>query len=265
MLNEQVNVVVDSITSESDSVVSPISLFRYTDSLKSVFLVDSTPNYVELVEGMPLSGERTDIGFMAGILAYTIVFLIFIALLRLRGRGFFSSVYTYFFNRKKGAGFHSEGIGQNYFFVLLSICLSFSILAMLIAFLAGPPFTFSNALLFFLVIFGYYIVLLGFIRFLGWTFNGKYCASEVILSLRTSAIVLGLSISPFVLALFYVQASAVNILMYLIFSISAFILILRFIRLIKILFGYKVSILYMILYLCGLEILPILVVYKLLE
>ena len=53
-------------------------------------------------------------------------------------------------------------------------------------------------------------------------------------------------------------------LVYVIFSIGAIILIFRFIRLIKILYGYRVSILYMILYLCGLEILPILVVYKLL-
>jgi len=265
MLDEQVNIVVDSVTSLSDSVVSSISLFRDTVSLKPMFLVDSTMDCVELVEGMPLSGAKTDIGFMVGALIYTVVFLIFIALLRLQGRGLLSSVYAYFFNRKKEAGLQSEGIGQNYFFVLLSVSLSFSILAILFAFLAEPPFTFAKALLFFLVIFGYYIVLLGFIRFLGWTFNGKYCASEIILNLRTSAIVLGLSISPFVLALFYVQISAVNMLVYVIFSMSAIILILRFIRLVKILYGYKVSILCMILYFCGLEILPILVVYKLLE
>ena len=48
------------------------------------------------------------------------------------------------------------------------------------------------------------------------------------------------------------------------YLVGAIILIFRFIRLIKILYGYRVSILYMILYLCGLEILPILVVYKLL-
>ena len=264
MLDEQVNVVVDSITSVQDSVVLPTSLFKDTVSLRPMFLVDTTTNYVELVEGMPLAGEKTDIGFTAGILAYTVVFLIFIALLRLRGRSFLSSVYVYFFNRKKGVGLQPEGIGQNYFVVFLSVCLSFSILALLVAFLTGPPFAFSNALLFFLVIFGYYIVLLGFIRFLGWTFNGRHCASEIILSLRTSAIVLGLSVSPFVLALFYVQASAINMLVYVIFSIGAIILIFRFIRLIKILYGYRVSILYMILYLCGLEILPILVVYKIL-
>ena len=48
-------------------------------------------------------------------------------------------------------------------------------------------------------------------------------------------------------------------------GIGIIILVFRFIRLIKILYGYRVSILYMILYLCGLEILPILVLYKLLD
>ncbi|MFR4038793.1 MAG: DUF4271 domain-containing protein [Butyricimonas faecalis] len=98
----------------------------------------------------------------------------------------------------------------------------------------------------------------------GWTFNGRHCASEIILNLCTSANVVGLSISPFVLALFYVQAVAVDMLLYVILGIGIIILIFRFIRLIKILYGYRVSILYMILYLCGFEILPILVLYKLL-
>lgn len=153
----------------------------------------------------------------------------------------------------------------NYFFVFLSVCLSFSILSMLMAFLIDPPFVFFNALIYFLIIFGYYFLVLGLVRLFGWAFNRRHCASEIILNLRTSAIVLGLSISPFVLALFYVQTSAINMLLYVISGIGIIILVFRFIRLIKILYGYRVSILYMILYLCGLEILPILVLYKLLE
>ena len=98
MLDEQVNVVVDSITSVQDSVVLPTSLFKDTVSLRPMFLVDTTTNYVELVEGMPLAGEKTDIGFTAGILAYTVVVFIFFLLLRFRGMSFFSAVDLYFFN-----------------------------------------------------------------------------------------------------------------------------------------------------------------------
>ena len=253
MLDEQIDsVITDSIVSESDSVVFPISLLRESVSWKPFLPFDTLTNQVELVEGIPLSGEKMNIEFISSILIYTVVYLVFIALLRLRGRGFLTTVYTYFFNRKRGASLQSEGGIPNYFFVFLSVSLSFSILSMLMAFLIDSPFVFFNALIYFLIIFGY------------WAFNRRHCASEIILNLRTSAIVLGLSISPFVLALFYVQTSAINMLLYVILGLGIIILVFRFIRLIKILYGYRVSILYMILYLCGLEILPILVLYKLL-
>jgi len=211
---------------------------------------------------VPLSGEKMNIEFISSILIYTVVYLVFIALLRLRGRGFLPTVYTYFFNRKRGASLQSEGGMPNYFFVFLSVCLSFSILSMLMAFLIDPPFVFFNALIYFLIIFGYYFLVLGLVRLFGWAFNRRHCASEIILNLRTSAIVLGLSISPFVLALFYVQTSAINMLLYVISGIGIIILVFRFIRLIKILYGYRVSILYMILYLCALEITPLFWVYR---
>ena len=163
------------------------------------------------MDGIPLSGEKMNIEFISSILIYTVVYLVFIALLRLRGRGFLTTVYTYFFNRKRGASLQSEGGIPNYFFVFLSVSLSFSILSMLMAFLIDPPFVFFNALIYFLIIFGYYFLVLGLVRLFGWAFNRRHCASEIILNLRTSAIVLGLSISPFVLALFYVQTSAMDI------------------------------------------------------
>ena len=252
MLDEQIDsVITDSIVSESDSVVFPISLLRESVSWKPFLPFDTLTNQVELVEGIPLSGEKMNIEFISSILIYTVVYLVF-------------TVYTYFFNRKRGASLQSEGGMPNYFFVFLSVSLSFSILSMLMAFLIDPPFVFFNALIYFLIIFGYYFLVLGLVRLFGWAFNRRHCASEIILNLRTSAIVLGLSISPFVLALFYVQTSAINMLLYVILGLGIIILVFRFIRLIKILYGYRVSILYMILYLCGLEILPILVLYKLL-
>lgn len=266
MLDEQIDsVIVNGVLPVQDSVGFPASLLRETLSWKPILPFDTLTNQVEWVEGIPLSGERMNIEFISSILIYTIIYLVFIALLRLRGRGFLTTVYTYFFNRKRGVGLQSESGIPNYFFIFLSVCLSFSILSMLMAFLIDSPFAFFNALIYFLIILGYYFLVLGLVRLFGWTFNGRHCASEIILNLRTSSIVLGLSISPFVLALFYVQTSAINMLLYIILGIGVIVLIFRFIRLIKILYGYRVSILYMILYLCGLEILPILVLYKLLE
>ena len=89
MLDEQIDsVITDSIVSESDSVVFPISLLRESVSWKPFLPFDTLTNQVELVEGIPLSGEKMNIEFISSILIYTVVYLVFIALLRLRGRGF---------------------------------------------------------------------------------------------------------------------------------------------------------------------------------
>ncbi|MBC5620087.1 DUF4271 domain-containing protein [Butyricimonas hominis] len=252
--------VADSVV--RDSSVFPAFLLEESVSRMPAPPMDTLTNYIGLVDATPLEGW--DFHLTTGILTYMVVFLVLVALLRLQGRGFLLAVYFYFFSRKRDVALISEGTRQNYSFVLLSICLSFSSLAMLIAFMTSEPFVFSNALFYFLIIFGYYIVLLGTVRLLGWTFNSRHCASDIILNLRVSGIVLGLSVSPLVLALFFVKSSAVTTLFHVIFALFVILLIFRFIRLIKILYGYKVSILYMILYLCGLEIVPMLVLYKLL-
>lgn len=263
MLNEQMDMITSGM-SVQDSIVSSFSLPERMFPWQPLLSFETQTDQVELVEGIPLAGEKANLEFISSILVYTIIYLIFIALLRLRGRGFLFMVYTYFFNRKRGAGLLSEGGVSNYFFVFLSICLSFSTFSMLFAFLSAPPFLFSKALLYFLIVFACYFFEVILIRFLGWTFNNRHCASEIVLNLRTSAIVLGLSISPFVLSLFYVQTSVINTLLYTILGISIILLIFRIVRFMKILCGYRVSILYMFLYLCGLEILPVLVLCKLL-
>ena len=104
MLDKQIDsVITDSIVPVSDSVVFPASLLRETVSWKPFLPFDTLTNQVELVDGIPLSGEKMNIEFISSILIYTVVYLVFIALLRLRGRGFLPTVYTYFFNRKRGA------------------------------------------------------------------------------------------------------------------------------------------------------------------
>lgn len=217
-----------------------------------------------LVEGTPLTAEKMNVEYFTGVLIYTVVFLIVLAMIRLQGRGLLGAMYGYFFVRKKDSMMLPEGLRQNYLLIFLSVCLSFSALAMLLAFFSGSPFSFSTALLYFLVLMGYYVVLAGVVRLFGWTFNEQGCATEIIFNMRISAVVFGLSASPFILALFYVKPSKVEMLLYGMVVLGGMLLVFRLIRLIKILYGYRVSILYMILYLCGLEILPMLVLYKLL-
>ena len=59
MLDKQIDsVITDSIVPVSDSVVFPASLLRETVSWKPFLPFDTLTNQVELVDGIPLSGEK---------------------------------------------------------------------------------------------------------------------------------------------------------------------------------------------------------------
>ena len=85
------------------------------------------------------------------------------------------------------------------------------------------------------------------------------------LSFSTYNILSGLLISPFVIAIFFVKSFAVIPLLKIVIFGAILLMIVKIIRWIEILITHRVSILYMILYLCALEIMPLLVLYKMVE
>jgi|GEM_PF-1799603 len=224
-----------------------------------------------LFAGMPhseqpgkfLTPPSAEIGFTLGALSYTFVFLALLAFIRLRGDGILSALYLFFFKRKKQEEVHAEVIRPNYFSFSLLLCMSFSVQGLLLSYLLHGEFSFQMSALYFAGLWVYQLMFIGLVRLLGWIYQSRYCAHEVTINLWTYSLILGLSLSPGVLALFFVQPDARTNVLYLLAAIFTICLLLRFARLIKILFECKVSIFYMILYLCALEILPLLVIYKL--
>lgn len=268
MRGEQVDTLHLPLTGTSaDSIIRPVSLFEKKVSVREEFLFDTiTPatGYTDSWKDVPLKGQQ-DVDFMSGVLLYTIIFLGLLAFIRLRGKGMFSSLFSFFFKQKNQEKIYTEGLRPNYFFLFLTFCLSASVLSIFFVYVIRRDVIFDDTVLVFTLFAGYHLFLIGFIRLLGWTFNARHCAKEMVTNLWVYNTVIGLMISPFVIALFYVRPTSVQPLIYFIFTIFSIYLIFRFIRLIKILFEYRVSILYMILYLCALEILPFLVLYKMLE
>lgn len=101
MLDEQIDsVITDSIMPVSDSVVFPASLLRETVSwnLSTVWHADESGG----ISGRNSFSGENEYWIISSILIYTVVYLVFIALLRLRGRGFLPTVYTYFSTGKEG-------------------------------------------------------------------------------------------------------------------------------------------------------------------
>jgi len=102
------------------------------------------------------------------------------------------------------------------------------------------------------------------IRGLGYIFKGKNESKEYLFTVFLYNKNLGLFLFPIIIALPFVQAHAVIWLINIGLLMVFFFFILRIVRGLKILLRKHVSIFYMILYLCALEIFPLLMIYKLL-
>lgn len=196
-------------------------------------------------------------------LIFTIVFLMIFAFVRLRGKDLLPNLLNVLVKRKKAEVILNEGISSNLVCYVLSLILSFSILSIGITYLTSGNFEIIPILYLSAAFFCYHFFVLGLFKLLGWTFNARSTAAEAIVNLWTYHIMAGLLIAPFVIAIFFVKSYAIApLLNIVIFSLILF-QVVKFIRWLEILFAHRVLILYMILYLCALEVMPLLILYKL--
>lgn len=231
--------------------ISPLTVIE-TDSFEIQMRVNQPLPYRHLNNHQNLIGQ----------LVFTSFFLIIFAFIRLRGKNLFHHLLNVLIKRKKIEPILNDGISSNLLFYLLSLCLSFSILAITITYMAQGIFIHLSTLYIFAGLLLYHFLLLLVVHLLGWTFNGKHITNEIIINLWCYHISTGLLVSPFVISAFFVESFAVMPLLKIVVFGIFLLIFLKIIRWIEILTTYKVSILYMILYLCALEIMPLLVLYK---
>ncbi|WP_372640836.1 DUF4271 domain-containing protein [Ancylomarina sp.] len=129
---------------------------------------------------------------------------------------------------------------------------------------SAQEYGFKEFILIFIVILLLYLGKVVVIRSLGYVFKGSNESKEYVFTTFLYNKNLGLFLFPVIIALPFVQAHAVVWLMYIGVFMIFFFFILRIARGLKILLRKHVSIFYMILYLCALEIFPLLMIYKLL-
>lgn len=240
----------------SDSVGTAAQTVCGTETDTVVFEAYSPP-----VCDLPYVRLDTNTG-LTGNLLFTIVFMVIFAFIRLRGRDLLYNLFSILVNRKKADIVLNEGISSNLICYVLALGLSFSALAGFLSFVIHGSFLTLHSLYYFAGLSLFHILLLMFVRLSGWTFNARSAAYEMAVNIWTYHIVIGLVVSPFVLSLFFVKSFAVIPLVKIVIFAFGLLMIVKNIRWVEILFAHRVSILYMILYLCTLEIMPLLVLYK---
>ena len=255
------------LTQAVDSARAPLlfgvdTLCRAPGLWEEAALRSGTP--LPLFEGIPLAGVRADEGHMALVVLYVVLFLGMVAFLRLQGKRILPMLFLYFFGRGRTRDDLLEDLRQEYGNVWITLLVGYSSVAMGGAFAAEDGFEWRTAVVVCLVLLLFQAAVSLLVVFLGWVFNAPRCASEACLANCAGNAVTALLLSPLMLSLFFVRESSVPLLFSVILIFLFLCLILKWIRLCGILFEFKVSVFYMILYLCTLEITPLLVAYKLL-
>lgn len=217
----------------------------------------------EYVDAIPL-GRGPDLGIISSTLLCVVIYFALLATVQLRGRGLLSALCVYFIRKKNSEQLVTKKIMPNLLPLFLSLCLSFLSLSLFVVYLESGSFVPAAAARYLCYFLAYHFVLLGVISLLGWVFSARDCAREVAINAWVYNTVPGIALSPGVLSLFYARAALADALLAVMTLLLALYAILRLSRWVKILFEHRVPIFYLILYLCALEILPLLVLYKML-
>lgn len=234
----------------------------------SICLLQEEPTSVDTIIISPIERQYLPQVLLKGNdnmladLIFTTVFLIVFAFVRLRGKDLLPNLLNVIIKRKKAEIVLNEGISSNLVCYILSLLLSFSVIATGIVYLSTSQFQSLPIFYIFLGLTFYHFFLLGLVKMLGWTFNARNTAAEAIVNLWTYHIMGGLLIAPFVIALFFVKSYATLPLLNIVVFGAGLFLFVKLLRWVEILFAHRVLILYMILYLCALEVMPLLILYK---
>lgn len=197
-------------------------------------------------------------------LTYTIVFLILFAFLKLRGKGLLSLLFAVVAKKKKYEVIQDDGIIPHLADYMMALLLSFSAIAIGITFMICGEVRFDMAAILFGVLLLYHFLVITLVRFISWTFNSASAGEEITINMWVYHICGGLVAAPFVIATFFVRSFAVPLLLNLVIATLVIVYLAKMVRWCKILWGYRVPLFFLILYLCAFEITPLLIIAKLL-
>jgi hypothetical protein len=216
--------------------------------------IGAAADTTSLVDALPLNREWLDLGVMSSTLLGVVVYLVLLVVLQSRRRGIVASM-CWAFLRRHGALLEQE---EGRWPLFLALCLSFASLSWLGVHVEGGVTPLVSMWRYFGLLMGYHFLVLGAVMTLGWLFGERKRAREVAARLWLCNAVVGIVLSPLVLPLFHARAVVAGALLWCAAVVLVVYAVARLWWWVKILFQHGVPIFYMILYLCALEILPLL-------
>lgn len=195
-------------------------------------------------------------------LSFLAFFVLIFVILKIRGNHLIPNAIALFQSRKQLKLIQDAGIRANILSYMLGIILSYSILSVVLIFGFHKAWTFSNLIITLGYLIGWHIFALLILCGCRWIFNATITGYESICTLWNYNILIGIFAAPIVLAMLFVENFAVHYALYIIYIYLFLFYFMKFYRGVKIISTNGVSILYLILYLCTLEVIPFLFIYK---
>ena len=233
-------------------------MLENSNTISNVF-TQLESQYVEM--NFPLIEPQAE--KLYGLIA-AIVIMAVIAILRLNNVTLFKNLIVGIFNYKKANALIGTGyatLGQR----LLLLSISFLMLSILISYLITDKLIEPITPLLFIALYGVHYLAILLYKYLAWTFNQNRVAIIASLNLWLSNISFGVITAPFIISLCFVRTEWRETMLLIITILASILFVARIFRWIRILFDNRVFIFYMILYLCALEIAPLILLIKLLE
>ncbi|WP_096429010.1 DUF4271 domain-containing protein [Labilibaculum antarcticum] len=259
-----------TVNKDTRAFISPLiptwsDCILFPDSIPAP-IKNSTVQVIRGEKGIKIASYNSD--WMAGVLLFALILL---AVLRFSFSKFLFRVFDSMINYQTSSNLFLEKNMRNlrgsiFLNLLFYVNLALFIVQYFVYILSLNKT--HNNIVFFLYCFAGLVTLysskLIFIRFIGYVFNGIKESKEYLHTVSIYNKNLGVILLPITLSVPYMAQHATPLLLNGGLILTLIFYVFRLIRGVKILFRQHVSIFYMILYLCALEILPLLMIYKLL-
>lgn len=250
------------ISKHQKTGVDTSTLINTSDSITT----DITVQVIRGEKGILIASYNSE--WMVGVLLFA---LILIAIIRFSFSKFLFRVFDSIINYQTSSNLLLEKNMRNLrgsMFLNLLFYVNFSLfIVQYLVYILSLNQNHNN-IVFFLNFFVGLMTLYGtkfiFIRFIGYVFNGIKESKEYLHTVSIFNKNLGVILLPITLSVPYMAQHTTPLLLNAGLILILIFYIFRLFRGVKILFRQHVSIFYMILYLCALEILPLLMIYKLL-
>lgn len=267
---DSVLITTDSIISRKhDTIVEPVKDSLFVEPLTDSAFVEPVIALTQEVENpvIPISSLDSNYQKSSWFIGILVIILILISKIKISFPRLTPSVLQSYFRLSETNKLYKSKNKRNtvcytYMNILSTITLSVFIfeLGMYYSFFKGT----SPKLLMFIT--GVLLIFISFkiflAKILGFIFRSNDSAREYSFNLLLICKTLGIVLIPFVLSIPFVNFSSISYFLTLGVSIVGISYILVILRGIKILFTKHVSFLYMILYLCALEMVPLVIAYK---